>query len=569
MPELPEVEATRLLLVKHARGHIVVDVIGGRDDKLFEGASEADVRGAFVGRRVEEARRLGKQFWLELSGGGATPVMHLGMTGQIWVKLEDGSVDAVAYVRDVGNGKTGKNGEDEDEEGEPAPAAAAAPWPPRFCKIELALSSGARVAFCDARRFARVRLVPAGADPLAVPPLSRLGFDPVLSMPPLARFRELLARRRGGKLKALLLDQGFSAGVGNWVADEVLWQARLHPEQGVGALLDADADSDGDGDEEGGAVARLHKSLRGVCETACEFEADSGRYPDDWLFTHRWTGGKSTTMPDGGGGGGKGGGHHRIEFVTAGGRTSAYVPALQKMIGGGGGGGAAGGKAGGGGGRGGKKPKAAAASGKKEEEAEDDAAKAGGGKKPKKEVEDGAGASKKPVAAKASGKKEKKEEEAEAAAEATAGGSKTQKAQMASGKRQKEAEAGSDEEEKAKVRRISGGGAAPAPPFRPPPAAHRSPPTPLLAPLLPPRRQTLPADRGGPSAPPPLARCRYAAMRSGPGGFLPRPLPARPGLAAAAAGIAAAAAAARGLVAVLPRAFSFRLDSRTRTRNAY
>src|SRR5258708_968427 len=70
------------------------------------------------------------------------------------------------------------------------------------------------VAFLDARRFGRIRLCKA---PLTEPPISGMGFDPILSMPNLADFSKGLLKR-GCPIKALLLDQSFSAGVGNWVA---------------------------------------------------------------------------------------------------------------------------------------------------------------------------------------------------------------------------------------------------------------------------------------------------------------------------------------------------------------
>ena len=68
----------------------------------------------------------------------------------------------------------------------------------------------------DARRLGRVRLC---ASPLTEPPISALGFDPILSMPSFDDF-EPLVLRTARPIKALLLDQSFSAGVGNWLAGE-------------------------------------------------------------------------------------------------------------------------------------------------------------------------------------------------------------------------------------------------------------------------------------------------------------------------------------------------------------
>ena len=71
-----------------------------------------------------------------------------------------------------------------------------------------------QLAFLDARRLARIRLA---REPLKEPPISELGFDPILSMPTLEEFKKMVLKR-SCPIKALLLDQGFSAGVGNWVA---------------------------------------------------------------------------------------------------------------------------------------------------------------------------------------------------------------------------------------------------------------------------------------------------------------------------------------------------------------
>lgn len=72
------------------------------------------------------------------------------------------------------------------------------------------------VAFLDARRLGRIRLCKT---PLAEPPISDMGFDPILSMPDLADFSSGVLKR-SCPIKALLLDQSFSAGVGNWVAGD-------------------------------------------------------------------------------------------------------------------------------------------------------------------------------------------------------------------------------------------------------------------------------------------------------------------------------------------------------------
>jgi len=69
-------------------------------------------------------------------------------------------------------------------------------------------------------------------------------------------FLDRLSRRRGG-VKAALMDQRFVAGVGNLLADEVLWQARIHPRR---RIEDLDAAS----------RARLFRTLHRVMRVAVD-----------------------------------------------------------------------------------------------------------------------------------------------------------------------------------------------------------------------------------------------------------------------------------------------------------
>lgn len=128
------------------------------------------------------------------------------------------------------------------------------------------------LAFLDARRLGRIRLV--SGSPLESPPISNLGFDPVLSMPDLPTFSSLLLKR-SCPIKALLLNQSFSAGVGNWVADEVLYHAGVHPEQRCRTLSEEQ-------------VEKVWKWTSEICRIAVDVNADDEKFPEDWLFKHRW-----------------------------------------------------------------------------------------------------------------------------------------------------------------------------------------------------------------------------------------------------------------------------------------
>lgn len=95
-------------------------------------------------------------------------------------------------------------------------------------------------------------------------------------------------------------------------SDEVLYHARVHPEQYSNTFTDSEMD-------------RIHDAIIMVCTTACDLLADSNKFPDDWLMRHRWGKGKrnDSTLPNG----------QQITFITVGGRTSAFIAALQKKTG--------------------------------------------------------------------------------------------------------------------------------------------------------------------------------------------------------------------------------------------
>ncbi len=279
MPELPEAEHTRGILARLAVGRTVVGAEVADDPIVFEGRAPRWVAACLTGRRVLGAHRRGKYLWLSLDEG-PHPILHLGMTGT---------------VRSRG---------DEPLRLSSSPREVDRAWPPRFTKLVLALDDGGELAFTDARRFGRVLFRDAPRDE---PPIARLGFDPLTDLPSPADFATRLARRKRAVLKALLLDQSFSAGVGNWIADEVLYQAGLDPRRRVESLGAAE-------------IARLRAKLRHVIETAVRADADKDAFPRTWLFHHRW--GKDPDARTARG--------ERIEHVEIGGRTTAWVPSRQR-----------------------------------------------------------------------------------------------------------------------------------------------------------------------------------------------------------------------------------------------
>lgn len=233
MPELPEVEAARRRAESVLAGQRIETAEVADDPVVYDQASPANVQSALIGRTVTAVRRKGKYFWLVLDEP-PHPVVHFGMSGRLVI-------------------------------------SEAAEAPSRYCKLALTVSDGTVVAIADARRLGRIRLA---WDPENEPPLSLLGFDALSELPRAPKLRTLLATRRA-PLKAVLLDQSFLAGVGNWVADEVLYQARLSPLRPANELSEE-------------ATQRLRSALRTVLRRAVAVDADADRFPMRWLFHRRW-----------------------------------------------------------------------------------------------------------------------------------------------------------------------------------------------------------------------------------------------------------------------------------------
>jgi formamidopyrimidine-DNA glycosylase len=125
-----------------------------------------------------------------------------------------------------------------------------------------------------------------------------------------------LKRRRGSPIKAVLLMQERFPGVGNWMADEILWRAAIHPARLAGSLSPAE-------------TRALWRECRTVCRQALKVIAGTGKHlpkdlnvgiPRTWLFRHRWSRGGRCPIT------GK-----PLAHATIGGRTTCWSPARQKL----------------------------------------------------------------------------------------------------------------------------------------------------------------------------------------------------------------------------------------------
>jgi formamidopyrimidine-DNA glycosylase len=211
VPELPEVETYRRFFAKHAAGRTVRAVVV-LDPAIVRNAAPADVGRTLAGRELEEPRRHGK--WLVCPAGSPALLFHFGMTGDlVWSGNE--------------------------------------PERHRHDRLVLVFDEG-ELRYRNMRRLGGVWLARDEDELKAL--LGGLGPD-ALEVER-NEFLELLSRRRGG-VKAVLMDQRLVAGIGNLVADEVLWQARIHPRRRVEDLDASDR-------------ARLFRTIRRILAVAVE-----------------------------------------------------------------------------------------------------------------------------------------------------------------------------------------------------------------------------------------------------------------------------------------------------------
>ena len=276
MPELPEVEHARSLLERFVVGQRIAKVRVAPDTIVCAEDRPQKIAKTFRGAIMEVPDRRGKQLWLPLVDCPAV-LVHLGMTGAIRVRGEQG-------LQLVAHGSVEEH------------------WPPRFEKFWLKLENEVEVAFTDPRRFGRLRL---RQDPLHEPPISDLGPDPIVDEIDLSTVSEALLRRRA-PIKSVLLDQKFMAGVGNWIADEACYQAKLNPHR-LGVELEQKE------------AKNLVKKTVSVIQKACSVDAEKDRFPRTWLFHNRWGKVEGARTAKG----------ELIQFDTIGGRTTAWVPVRQ------------------------------------------------------------------------------------------------------------------------------------------------------------------------------------------------------------------------------------------------
>lgn len=259
MPELPEIETYKTYFDSTSL-HQKVTGFDCRDDRLLK-APENDFREYLVGEEFTGTTRIGKYLFVHTTGKKVL-VLHFGMTGNL------------DYYKDP-----------EDR--------------PKYAHIEYAFASGFQLGFLNKRKFGWNDLADSVEEYKEKTGLSDDARD--LSF---EQFEESLSGR-SAPVKSILLDQSVAAGIGNWMADEILYQARIHPETRVNDMTSSQ-------------LKEVFRAMKHLIEVSIEKQAVYDDFPDDFFIHIRKEGATC---------------HHtgeKIRKTKVGGRSTYYCPEWQK-----------------------------------------------------------------------------------------------------------------------------------------------------------------------------------------------------------------------------------------------
>jgi formamidopyrimidine-DNA glycosylase len=266
MPELAEVEYFRKQW-DGGLGQTVAKVYLNPKARVGRGINVKAMNRALIGTKVTQSLAAAKQIALCFSSGAWMGV-HLGMTG----KLELSATKQKLRRHD---------------------------------HFKIILKNGCELIFVDPRQFGRVQFWPGPETPPWWEKIKPAIVSPEFTPGVVAVF---LRRRARTTIKAVLLMQERFPGIGNWMADEVLWRAGFHPRAKAGDFSPR-------------AVRKLHNTLREVCRDALRvIGKDWSDPPDSWLFNHRWEKGGRCPRT-----------RTALARATIGGRTTCWSPRRQVL----------------------------------------------------------------------------------------------------------------------------------------------------------------------------------------------------------------------------------------------
>ncbi|HEY4248567.1 MAG TPA: DNA-formamidopyrimidine glycosylase family protein [Lacunisphaera sp.] len=278
MPELAEVEFfRRRWSVGHGAKVVAVKLHEGK--KIFRGCDTTALKRKLTGATLLDSETAAKQMLFRFRSvrtkANAWLGVHLGMSGELRVESYD--------------------------------------YTPTKHDHFILVQKTQQLVFNDPRMFGRVQFASGPQPPIWWTKIAPAILSDKFTVEVVAEF---LKRRGRAPIKAVLLMQERFPGIGNWMADEILWRAAIHPKQPAGSLSPS-------------MLRTLHRECRHVCKLALKMIAGQGgkpppwlnsHIPKTWLFWHRWENGglcPITKKP--------------LVREEIGGRTTCWSPARQKL----------------------------------------------------------------------------------------------------------------------------------------------------------------------------------------------------------------------------------------------
>ncbi|MGK0406832.1 MAG: formamidopyrimidine-DNA glycosylase [Roseivirga sp.] len=260
MPELPEVEIMRRYFEESALDKIItkldfLDELG----KVYKSSPEI-IEKSLLGKQFKSTERIGKYLFARISKG---PWLHLhfGMTGNLELFQGDNL--------------------------------------PKYARLVFHFENGEKLAFCDLRKFGVVEIV---ENPQAYQKAAKIGDD-FLTIS-CEYFIEKLSKTTVA-IKTSLLNQKFFAGIGNWIADEMLFDAAVHPLRSTQDINQSE-------------LTKLYTAGQKIIRQAIAEDTHYGDFPADFFVNYRKIDAIHPAYPN-----------SPIERLVVGGRGTFIVPEKQ------------------------------------------------------------------------------------------------------------------------------------------------------------------------------------------------------------------------------------------------
>jgi formamidopyrimidine-DNA glycosylase len=239
MPELPEVETIVLDLRKKVLLRTFIDVWTDWKKMIKRPNSFEGFRKAIIGKKILDIRRRGKNILIDLSQDKIL-LIHQKLTGHLLLGI---------WKQEEGIWKSKIKGPLADDPMN------------RFLHLIFWLDDERQLALSDLRKFAKVEFWDK-SELENSKEFKNLGPEPLAKSFTFEKFKEVLTKKKKGKIKQILMDQNIIAGIGNIYSDEILWEAKVNPFKETKQLSDEE-------------IERIYEAMREILPKAIEVGGES------------------------------------------------------------------------------------------------------------------------------------------------------------------------------------------------------------------------------------------------------------------------------------------------------